>query len=84
MTDLATTPARPAPSPYASFVAAAEKIPYDALALCARIFPAAVFWASGQTKVEGWRVSENAVELFREEYRLPLVDPVIAAHAAAF
>ncbi len=45
---------------------------------------AAVFWQSGQTKVEGWHVSENAIYLFQNEYRLPLIDPVIAAHLAAF
>lgn len=59
-----------------------ERIPYSLIALAARIFPAAVFWQSGQTKVEGWRLSENAVYLFREDYRLPLVDPVVAAHLA--
>ncbi|MEK9968884.1 MAG: DoxX family protein [Ferrovibrio sp.] len=60
-----------------------DAIPHDAIALAARIFPAAVFWQSGQTKLEGWRVSDSAIELFREEYRLPLIDPVIAAHLAA-
>jgi putative oxidoreductase len=84
MTYLARSPTQVAPALAASLVATAERIPYDLIALCARIFPAAVFWASGQTKVEGWRVSENAIELFKEEYRLPFVDPVIAAHAAAF
>jgi putative oxidoreductase len=60
-----------------------ERIPMSLLTLCARIFPAAVFWQSGQTKVEGWRVTDGAVALFQEEYRLPLVDPWLAAHAAA-
>ncbi|QIG50323.1 DoxX family protein [Nordella sp. HKS 07] len=61
-----------------------ERIPYALIALVARVAPAAVFWQSGQTKLDGWRVSENAIYLFREEYRLPLIDPVIAAHLAAF
>lgn len=61
-----------------------EQIPDSLTALAARIFPAAVFWQSGQTKLEGWHVSDNAIFLFREEYKLPLVDPVIAAHLAAF
>lgn len=60
-----------------------EAIPYALIALAARVFPAAVFWMSGQTKVEGWHLKASAVTLFREEYRLPLVDPMIAAHAAA-
>jgi putative oxidoreductase len=60
------------------------RIPYWPCALALRIFPAAVFWQSGQTKVEGWHVSASAIYLFREEYKLPLIDPVIAAHLAAF
>ncbi|SHO67638.1 putative oxidoreductase [Pseudoxanthobacter soli DSM 19599] len=61
-----------------------DAIPLSLLTLCARVFPAAVFWQSGQTKVEGWHVTDGAVALFREEYRLPLVDPWLAAHLAAF
>ena len=61
-----------------------DGIPQSFISLCARIFPAAVFWMSGQTKVDGWHLSDSAVDLFREEYRLPLIDPSIAAHAAAF
>jgi putative oxidoreductase len=60
-----------------------ERIPYSVLALAARIFPAAVFWMSGQTKVDGFRVTESAIELFREEYALPLINPALAAHFAA-
>lgn len=58
-------------------------IPQDVISLAARIFAAAIFWQSGQTKLEGWRVSDSAIALFREEYRLPLLDPVWAAHLAA-
>ena len=65
-------------------IAFLEQIPYSLVALAARIFPAAVFWQSGQTKLEGWHVSDNAIYLFREEYKLPLIDPVIAAHLATF
>ncbi|MCK0209748.1 DoxX family protein [Starkeya koreensis] len=61
-----------------------DAIPMSVLTFCARLFPAAVFWQSGQTKVEGWRVTDGAVALFQEEYRLPLVDPWLAAHLAAF
>lgn len=64
-------------------VAALERIPHSLIALGARLFPAAIFWQSGQSKLEGWRVSDNAIYLFREEYRLPLIDPVLAAHLAA-
>ena len=37
-------------------IAALDRIPYWLIALCARIFPAAVFWQSGQTKVAGWQL----------------------------
>jgi putative oxidoreductase len=65
-------------------VAPVELIPYAPIALAARIFPAAVFWQSGQTKVQGWTVTDTAAFLFREEYKLPLIDPVVAAYLAAF
>lgn len=61
-----------------------EMVPYWVLGLAARVFLAAVFWQSGQTKVEGWHLKASAITLFRDEYQLPLIDPVIAAHAAAF
>lgn len=65
-----------------------DRIPQSFISLCARVFPAAVFWMSGETKVASpgafWHLSDSAVDLFREEYRLPLIDPSIAAHAAAF
>jgi putative oxidoreductase len=61
-----------------------DRIPYSLLALAARIFPAAVFWQSGQTKVDGWHLSDNAVDLFRDEYGLPVIDPTAAAYLAAF
>lgn len=63
-------------------IAMLDRIPHSMIALGARVFAAAVFWQSGQTKLDGWRVSENAIALFREEYRLPLLDPVLAAHLA--
>jgi len=63
-----------------------DAIPYWFIALAARIFPAAVFWYSGQTKVMGWRIWElkdSAIALFEDEYQVPLLDPVVAAHLAA-
>lgn len=59
------------------------RIPDAALLLAARLFPAALFWQSGRTKMEGWRLSDNALFLFEDEYRVPLIDPAVAAHAAA-
>ena len=69
--------------------AAAERldrwIRLDAVLLASRVAIAAVFFLSGRTKVSGLLdVTDNAVALFRDEYRLPLVDPSLAAHAAAY
>ncbi len=61
----------------------ARAVPDDLLAAGARLAIAAIFFQSGQTKLEGWRVSDGAIALFADEYRLPLLDPVIAAHLAA-
>lgn len=72
------------------------KIPHDVLAVLARFSIAAVFWKSGQTKVENFaidiidgrfeigvpRFAEATVDLFREEYRLPVLPPELAALAA--
>ena len=63
-----------------------EAIPYWLIALAARIFPAAVFWYSGQTKVVGWQIwhlKDSAIALFEDEYQVPLLDPLVAAHLAA-
>jgi len=74
------------------------RIPHSLLALLARFSIAAVFWKSGQTKVQGFaidivsgeftlgwpRLSDSVVELFRDEYHLPLIPPEIAATMAAF
>ena len=60
------------------------RIPNDLIALVARLSIAAVFWQSGQTKVQGFMLSDSALYLFENEYKLPLVDPWLAAHLAAF
>ena len=57
----------------------------DAVLLVSRLGIAAVFFLSGRTKVDGLlSVTDNAVALFRDEYRLPLLGPELAAHAAAY
>ncbi|TRW99598.1 DoxX family protein [Paracoccus sp. M683] len=66
------------------FNAIAGQLPYDLVALPARLFPAAVFWQSGRTKVEGlFSISPSTYFLFREEYALPLIPPDLAARLAA-
>ena len=75
-----------------------EQIPYSLIAFVARFSIAAVFWKSGQTKVEGFaidliggtfqlgepRLAASTLPLFRSEYHVPLLSPEVAAHMAAF
>lgn len=80
------------------FIAICAHLPNSLLAFLARFSIAAVFWKSGQTKIQGlsidlvsrdftlgWpRLSDSAVALFKDEYHLPLVSPEVAAPLAAF
>ena len=55
------------------------------LSLVARFAIAGTFLMSGRTKVEGFlTITDSTYELFRTEYKLPLVPPEIAAHMAAY
>ena len=57
----------------------------DGLLLVARLGAAAVFFLSGRTKVEGFlTITDSTLDLFRYEYALPGIDPVMAAHAATY
>lgn len=79
-------------------IARFSRIPDSLIALLGRVSIAAIFWKSGQTKIEGFAVdlvagefaigwphlTDSAIELFRSEYRLPLLPPELAAPLAAF
>ena len=59
-------------------------IGHDLLATVARLSIAAIFFQSGRTKVEGFlTITESTYELFRSEYKVPLLPPEIAAHLSA-
>ena len=59
--------------------------PEDLLALAARFGIGAIFWLSGRTKVDGLlHVTDGAIALFRDEFKLPLIAPDLAAHLAAY
>jgi putative oxidoreductase len=74
------------------------RIPQSLVALLARFSIAAVFWNSGQTKVSGFalnivtgefalgwpHLSDSALALFQDEYKLPFIAPAVAAPMAAF
>ena len=57
-----------------------ESVPYSLLAIPIRVAVATVFWDSGTTKLASWCTT---LALFRDEYRLPLIPPDIAAYMAA-
>ncbi len=55
------------------------------LALAARVAVAAIFFLSGRTKVDGLlTVNDSAYTLFREDYKVPLLPPELAAHMATY
>jgi putative oxidoreductase len=58
----------------------AERIPYSAVALISRFALASVFWRSAQTKVNGLSIREETFFLFRDEYKVPLLPPDLAAY----
>ena len=74
------------------------RVPDAWIALLGRFSVAAIFWKSGQTKIQGFsldivsgeiqlgmpRLADAVVDLFRDEYRLPLLPPELAAIMAAW
>src|ERR1700683_3844538 len=61
-------------------IGALERVPYSALAIPLRLAAATVFWNSGMTKLANW---DATLQLFEEDYKVPLLPPDIAAHIAA-
>jgi len=61
----------------------ADRIPYSFVAIASRVAVASVFWRSGQTKVTGFMLRPETFVLFREEYKVPLLPPDIAAYVTA-
>jgi putative oxidoreductase len=60
-------------------VAFANRIPVCIFELTMRIAVGNVFWRSGHVKIASW---ESTVGLFRDEYKVPLLPPEIAAKMA--
>src|SRR5260370_15459118 len=56
-----------------------DGVPYWILAIPLRFAVATVFWNSAMTKLANWN---TAVELFVEEYKVPLLPPELAAYTA--
>ena len=56
-----------------------EAVPYWVLALPLRFAVAWIFWNSAQVKLINW---QRTIELFTDEYRVPLLPPEFAANMA--
>ena len=56
-----------------------ERFPLSIIQLAMRIGVGAVFFRSGLLKVDSWQFT---IQLFRDEYKVPLLDPVLAAQTA--
>jgi putative oxidoreductase len=61
-------------------IGALERVPYSLLAIPLRLAVATVFWNSGTTKLANW---DATLQLFEDDYKVPLLPPDIAAHIAA-
>ncbi len=64
----------------AKLIALLERFPMSLLQFLFRFSIAAVFWSSGQTKISSW---QTTIALFRDEYKVPLLPPELAATLAA-
>lgn len=80
MTDRTVTAARRWQEPVLAARALLERFPLALIQLMARISIGAVFWSSGMSKIASW---QSTIVLFRQEYKVPLLPPEIAATLAA-
>lgn len=68
-----------------SLIGLLARTPHSIIALIGRLAIGLVFWNSGRTKVQGWNifhVNDSTLFLFKEEYKLPIVPPELAALGA--
>ncbi|MDN7181568.1 DoxX family protein [Caballeronia sp. SEWSISQ10-4 2] len=64
---------------------ASRVIGHSLLALVSRFAIAAIFFMSGRTKVSGiLTITPGTYTLFRDEYKIPVIPPEIAAHISAY
>lgn len=70
------------PNPFTNALNKLHSIPDGAFVFAARIAMAAFFIRAGQTKLNGFELSSSAIYLFKEEYKVPILSPEVAAWAA--
>jgi putative oxidoreductase len=85
MTAAAFSPRR-AGHPYRALAAALTRlVPDSVIGLVARLGVAGVFFMSGRSKVDGLlHITDGTYTLFREDYRVPVIPPDVAAHLATY
>lgn len=64
---------------YRKATTALDQIPMSVVLLAARLAVADVFWRSAQSKLASW---PTTIQLFANEYKVPLLPPVAAAYLA--
>jgi putative oxidoreductase len=81
MTDIAASTSRrwPLLAAIEKSIALLDRVPYALLALPLRLGAAAVFWNSAMAKLANW---DTTIDLFTEEYKVPLLPPELAANLA--
>ncbi len=68
------------PAPVQRMVATLDRIPFSLIVLVARVATFSVFMRSGLSKLSDWNAT---LMLFRDEYKVPLLPPDMAAYMAA-
>lgn len=58
-----------------------ERFPLSVIQLAMRVAVGSVFFNSGLLKIRSW---EFAIKLFEDEYKVPFIDPTLAARLATF
>jgi putative oxidoreductase len=64
---------------YGRAVGMLNRISWDILAIPMRLAAFSVFWRSGNVKLDDWA---GTLDLFRNDYKLPLLPPEFAAYMA--
>jgi putative oxidoreductase len=79
-TALAKTPANTGPlALYVRVKTALDGVPWSLVVIPMRLAAFSVFWRSGSVKLEDW---DSTLDLFANEYKVPLLPPDIAAYMA--
>jgi putative oxidoreductase len=79
MTDIAADKPSPPLALMERAVGLLDGVPYTLLALPLRAAAATVFWNSAQAKLANW---DTTIELFTDDYKVPLLPPEFAANMA--